>query len=424
LILFILFDRIKKVAEIAGANLMINCTGENCPVKFLQELYIHPNKLFLNNEIQKRISTIKIPSNDPIVYIIFTSGSTGEPKGVQITRSAVRSFQQWIKNDFEFNNNDVFINQAPFSFDLSVYELMSFSNFAATLLLNTAGMGKNTEDFIARVKQYKGSIWISTPSFAFLYSNYPKFNAENISTLRTFLFCGETLPNKLSRKLNKLFPNSKVLNTYGPTEATVATTLVEITSEIFKNYDPLPVGYPKSTCEIHILSDKNEEGGEIEIIGDNVSIGYLNRGNLNREKFLSVNGKRAFRTGDWGYLKNGMLFFTGRKDDQIKLHGFRIELDEINAALHKLEAVEEAVIVPMRKNNEIKKLVAVVKISKEYLEKDKAKSKLEINEALKRCLPEYMVPGDIRFVDNFPYSTNHKIDNQLLEKLILEGKII
>ena len=416
--------RIKKVAEIAGVNLIINCSENDCPIKFPMELRAS-TKSFQKNIFAIHHSPFTIHhSNDPIVYIIFTSGSTGEPKGVQITQTAVQSYLEWLENDFGFNQNDVFVNQAPFSFDLSVYELMSFANFGGTLLLNSAETAKNPDDFISRVKENKGSVWVSTPSFAFLYSQNPPFNSTNIPTIKTFLFCGETLPNALSRKLHALFPKSKILNTYGPTEATVATTIVEITPEIFQNYDPLPVGFPKSTCEIRILSDDNEAGGEIQIIGDNVSIGYLNREDLNKEKFVSVNGKRAFKTGDWGYFKNGMLFFTGRKDDQIKLHGYRIELDDINAAMHKLEVVENAITVPLRRNNEVKKLVAVIKISQQHLEKNKAELKQQINIELKKSLPEYMVPNDIRFTVNFIYNTSHKIDKKAMERLILEGKII
>jgi D-alanine--poly(phosphoribitol) ligase subunit 1 len=232
--------------------------------------------------------------------------------------------------------------------------------------------------------------------------------SENIAS---FLFCGEVLPHGLAKELKFHYPNARVLNTYGPTEATVATTLIEIDDSILSKYDVLPVGYPKRDCEIGI------EDSEIVIYGENVSLGYLNREDLNRGKFGVKENKRYFKTGDLGYMENGLLFCRGRNDDQVKLRGYRIELNEITSKLEMLDFLHMAVTIPLKRNDDVKKIVSMVVLKSER----EGEVKTEIQEFLKRHLPEYMIPSDIKIVDSFPLNQNGKIDKSLLPELYLSG---
>ena len=163
--------------------------------------------------------------------------------------------------------------------------------------------------------------------------------------MRTFLFCGEPLPAALAKKLRQRFPDAAILNTYGPTEATVATTWIEITDVVLAQHDPLPVGHAKPDCEL-LVTD-----GEICIVGDHVMRGYLNRADLNEQKlFVHADGRRGFRTGDLGQMEEGgLLFCRGRMDDQIKLNGYRIELAEIDEALHGLPGAEGGACAVLRR---------------------------------------------------------------------------
>ncbi len=412
-------QRISSIQKIANVELIINCTDNLLDFDKTTEIQVKSKEFIITKE-----NNVTLNSNanieDPLVYIIFTSGSTGEPKGVQISSKAVQTFTHWMMNDFGFSSKDIFINIANFSFDLSVYELMSFGAIGSTLLLNDLETTKDSEVLMNRIEKYKGSIWVSTPSFALTYARIGYDN--RLESLRYFLFCGETLPHTLALTLHKEFPSAIVYNTYGPTEATVATTLVEITKEILEKYNPLPVGYPKPDCEILIETENKEDNeGEIVIVGEHVSMGYFNNEDLNKEKFFIHKGKRAFRTGDLAYYKDEMLFCKGRNDDQIKMHGFRIELNEITNVICKNELVSTAVTVGLKRNNEVKKIVSFV-ISKNTVSNYELKETL-VN-YLKQSLPYYMIPGDIDIVNEFPYSTSHKIDRKKLIDEYLKRKLV
>ena len=346
---------------------------------------------------------------DPIIYIIFTSGSTGEPKGVQITQNSILDFNNWLESDFKFSKDSVFMNQAPFSFDLSVYEVVGFLSFGGTIILNSRELLENHIEYFERLKKYNCNTWVSTPSFISKYLLSSEFTTNEIKSLQTFLFCGEVLPAMTAKRILNSFPNSKVLNTYGPTEATVATTLVDITPQIIEKYSKsLPVGYVKENTVINLLDIDSENVGEIEIVGDNVSIGYFKNEELNAQKFEAKYEKRSFRTGDFGYFEDNMLFFANRKDELIKLHGFRIEIGEIDKEFTNNKNINESITIPLKRGTEVVKLITFI-ITNTQIEIE------ELKKEISEVLPYYMIPSDIVVLDKFPYNTNHKIDkNQLI----------
>ena len=348
--------------------------------------------------------------DDPIIYIIFTSGSTGEPKGVQITQNSILDFNKWLDTDFKFSNDSVFMNQAPFSFDLSVYELIGFLSFGGTIVLNSRELLENHIEFFERLKKYSCNTWVSTPSFISKYLLSSEFTSNDIKSLQTFLFCGEVLPATTAKRILNSFPSSKVLNTYGPTEATVAITLIDITPAVIEKYSKsLPVGYVKENTVINLLDKDSENVGEIEIVGDNVSIGYFKNEELNAQKFQAKYEKRSFRTGDFGYIEDNMLFFANRKDELIKLHGFRIELGEIDKEFTNNRNINESITIPLKRGTEVVKLITFI-ITNTQIDIE------ELKKEISQILPYYMIPSDIIVLDKFPYNTNHKIDkNQLIE---------
>ena len=399
-------ERIKYVRDKAEVSLVLNCTDQTLDLGGCAEVFVHSKTI--SREIDMAPDA-GMRTDDPLVYIIFTSGSTGEPKGVQISTGAVRSFTKWMTSDFGYTSGDVFINQALLSFDLSVYEVMTFGALGATLLLNSKDVSEDADAFKSRIKRYNGTIWVSTPSFALIYAKIG--SNPNMESVRNFLFCGETLPHALASKLLTEFPHATVYNTYGPTEATVATTKVQITQTILDQHNPLPVGYSKIDSEIRIVE------GEIVIVGENVSLGYLKSPELNKARFVELDGRRAFKTGDHGYLENGMLFFNGRSDDQIKLHGYRIDLNEISGCLNDLSYVDSAETIALKRNNEVKKVVSMVRL-KDTTSPD-AISISDIKADMKKSLPEYMIPADIRFIESFPLNQNGKTDKKALQAIYM-----
>ena len=399
-------DRIKKIIDTAECQLIINTTDTKINIDNITELVVSKNSISFNHQINNY--HISKQRNDALVYIIFTSGSTGDPKGVQISTEAVQSFTRWMTStDYYFSGRDVFINTALLSFDLSVFEVMTFGALGGTIVLNNKMQCSDPNLLMLRIEKYEGSVWISTPSFALTYSRIEE--NEKMHSLHTFLFCGEVLPHPLAKKLLDNFPKSKVINTYGPTEATVATTIVNITPEILEKYNPLPVGKSKMESQLIIEND------EIIIVGPNVSVGYVKNKELNQEKFMVIDGQRAFKTGDNGFLKDDMLFFHGRNDDLVKLHGYRIELNEITSALDDLSYVFQAETIALRRKGEVKKIVSMVK-----LQPNSTVEKTQIKVDLGRILPGYMIPSDVKIIDHFSLNQNGKTDKKLLEKLYLK----
>lgn len=398
-------ERINKILKSSKSQFIINTSSKVLEFENTTELLLKKEGVIYQQN--SHVDLKKEKSLDPVVYIIFTSGSTGEPKGVQISTTAIQSFVRWMTTDFNFNESDVFINTAILSFDLSVFEVMTFAGIGGTILLNTKECSSNPELFMNRIKTHKGSVWVSTPSFSLIYSRLGK--EVLLNSVKTFLFCGEVLPHNLAKKLVNNFNQARVINTYGPTEATVATTLVEVTEEILQKYNPLPVGRTKRESEIIIEKD------EIIIVGDNVSIGYLNNSKLNSEKFKEVNNKRAFKTGDKGRIIDGMLFFSGRNDDLVKLHGYRIELNEITSAINDLDYVFQGETIALKRNDTVKKIVSLVQLNI----KVKGVSIDEIKTDLSKTLPEYMIPSDIKFVEAIPLNNNGKSDKKLLTEIYL-----
>lgn len=355
-------------------------------------------------------------------YIIFTSGSTGDPKGVVIPRAALESFAAWVQAEQHFAPaQEVFLNQAPFSFDLSVMDLYSSLSSGGTLFSLNRETIADPPKLFAALKDSALSVWVSTPSFAQLCLAEPTFQAALLPQLRKFWFCGETLAPEAAASLRKRFPTAEVWNTYGPTEATVATTSLKIDDDILRRYAPLPVGRPKPDSRIFIFSNgvPAEDGvrGEIVIAGENVSLGYLHQPELTARSFSHIENWRAYHTGDLGHFTDGWLFFDGRMDFQIKLHGYRIELGDIEAHLQALDAVRDAVVLPVLRQGRPEYLAAFV-----ILQPSGGGSQFETSRALKRALaerlPEYMIPRKFVFLSQFPLTANGKADRRKLAELL------
>lgn len=410
-------ERVRRIRLITGAQLAIDVSG-NFPAEMAMS--IEKGVLRENHAVNSGQQTFNRPE-DPVRYVIFTSGSTGEPKGVPITREAAEAFLEWMTKDFGISDLDVFVNQASFSFDLSVYELFTSLHLGATLLLNDVETAKDASKFLERISRYGGTVWVSTPTFAYLYLTDPGFIGDQLPSIHTFLFCGEALPSMTAQRLLERFPHTRVLNSYGPTEATVATTLVDVTGEVLEKYDDMPVGYPKRGTVVRTVVPSGgiaskDSPGEIEIIGRNVSIGYMGMSALNAEKFFVEDGVRGFRTGDFGWFQDGILFFSGRRDEQVKLNGFRIELGDIAAQMLDVPGVADAIAVPLRRGGEVKRIVGFVRAAPGF-QADGLKPAIHAH--LLERLPAYMVPADITFVEAFPVNSSHKTDRQALIDLYL-----
>ena len=361
-------------------------------------------------------------AGDPF-YIIFTSGSTGEPKGVVITAACLDAFLDWTLGEHPFaEGGEVFLNQAPFSFDLSVMDLYLSLATGGTLYSITR---REVADFKSLYRSLDASgvtAWVSTPSFAQLCLVERSFAAARLPGLRHFLFCGETLLPETAGRLLDRFPDAEVWNTYGPTEATVATTSVRVTRGIIARGGPLPIGVPRPGTSMYLLGEDGVpppegERGEMIIAGPNVSPGYLGRPDLTAKSFFDEpDGRRAYRTGDWGRWRDGFLFFEGRQDGQIKLNGYRIELADIEANFLALPEVRDCAVVPVTRQGAVQSLAAFVVPGGACPDDPVEASAVadRFRASLGDRLPAYMLPRKIYLRPFLPLTANGKADRRQL----------
>ena len=383
-------------------------------------LVLTPKDILQFSALQVRGPARGVQGDEPF-YILFTSGSTGEPKGVIITLACLEHFITWMLAEQRFTQlGEVFLNQAPFSFDLSVMDLYCSLATGGTLFSISRDRIANPKELYRALASSGVTTWVSTPSFAQMCLVEDKFSEAMLPRVRRFLFCGETLPPQTAAQLLKRFPKAEVWNMYGPTEATVATTSMRVDAAILERYSPLPVGHAMPGTEILLVNRNREvvppdERGGIIIAGPNVSPGYLARPDLTADAFFQHRGQRAYRTGDFGRFRNGLLFFEGRMDEQIKLSGYRIELGDVEANLRALATVRDAVVLPVIKDGAAQSLAAFVVLA---VRDDASHFNLSqrLRKQLSERLPAYMLPRKFAFFDTFPMTANGKVDRASLAK--------
>lgn len=413
-------DRVERIIDEVHPKLIL--TTE--PFEFYQD-YLVMN-IMADNYIVDISSTVTKDdwvAGDDIYYIIFTSGSTGIPKGVQIPYSALNYFVEWaLSLGHNVKTHKRYINQAPFSFDLSVMDLYMSLVSESCLYALEKSVQADYRQLFQCLRESEGNIWVSTPSFADLCLAEPSFTQALLPNMELFLFCGETLTNKTAAALLERFPKAEIFNTYGPTESTVAVTEVCITDDVNARYNPLPVGFPKPGTTIKILDGDREvadgEKGEIVIFGNTVSTGYMNRSEESSRVFFSERCgdvfTRAYRTGDKGFYQDGMLFYCGRIDLQIKLHGYRMEIEDVEKNLLKVPDIKQAVVLPVYEDNKVKYLKAFCIYGKPI------ESEFNLQKELKRKMaefvPDYMIPRKLKFVDEIPMTANGKVNRKQLQE--------
>jgi len=329
------------------------------------------------------------------VYIMYTSGSTGEPKGVQITLANLAGFVAWARDVHPLGGARRFLNQAPFSFDLSVMDLYLSLTRGGTLHSVDRAMIENPLELRAALVSADVEIWVSTPSFAEMCLADRRFDAAHLPSLSCFLFCGETLPPSCVRRLRQRFPRARVYNLYGPTEATVAVTSILVDDALLDAFATLPLGTPRPDTKLHVID------GEIVIEGPCVSPGYLHAPDLTARVFEH----RRYRTGDAGHYDRGALMFDGRLDFQVKLFGHRIELEDVANNLEALSPVSKAVVIPIEHAGRCEALAAFV-----VVHAGSKATPASLRAELAKRVPGYMVPRDIFCREELPMTVNGKID--------------
>ncbi|WP_147444808.1 non-ribosomal peptide synthetase [Corallococcus sp. CA053C] len=342
-----------------------------------------------------------------LAYVLYTSGSTGTPKGTAIEHRGVTNLVTHEAVAYGIGPGSRVLQFASLSFDLSVEEIFTTLCSGATLVLAPLEDLMPGEPLRKLVRDEALTVISVTPA---TLAATPE---EGLPALRTVISGGEALPAEV---VARWAPGRRLINTYGPTEATVMATLIECVAD-----GQVPsIGRPLANVRAYVLDARGEPvpvgvKGELHLGGVGVARGYAGRPALTAERFMpdalsGEAGARLYRTGDVvRWREDGTLEFIGRADAQVKVRGFRIELGEVEAALAKLPSVREAVVVAREDGPGGKRLVGYA-VPREGLAVDGT----ELRAALKDVLPEYMVPAAVVVLSALPLTTNGKVDRKAL----------
>ncbi|MEV0135444.1 non-ribosomal peptide synthetase [Dactylosporangium sp. NPDC050688] len=349
------------------------------------------------------------PAPGDLAYVIYTSGSTGRPKGVEIEHAALANYVDWTTARFGCGPGTAFAVFTSLAFDLSNTALFTPMLAGGTLVLVPDEPNHLT---LRHLLEHSGADTLSlTPSHLDLIGQLDVRPAG----FKVLVVVGEQLRSAVAARARSMFgPECRVLNMYGPTEATVGLTLHEC-AEADDAGPVVPIGVPMDNCTVHLLDPQRRfvaagETGEMYLGGAQLARGYRNRPDLTRERFVHLaDGSRVYRTGDLARVRfDGELEFIGRADDQVKVNGYRIEPAEIAQVLQGHPAVRTAVVVARtRPGAEHKQLYG-------YVVLEPGARAADWDAFLGEHLPRYMVPTATTVIDAVPYNANGKVDTAAL----------
>lgn len=356
---------------------------------------------------------------DP-AYIMFTSGSTGFPKGAVMSHGNVLNLVAWARTTFDIQPADVLTNVNPVYFDNSVFDFYSSLFSGATLCPVRAEIVQNARELVRTVDRLECTIWFSVPSLLVYLLTLRALGPGDFASVTRVIFGGEGFPKGKLRELYDLLADrARLINVYGPTECTCICSAYPIGRDDVDDQSKLaPLGKmaPNFGFRIDPVDASNRSFGELLITGPNVGLGYYNDPERTAQAFVQdpEEGRYrgiVYRTGDLVELdSNGDLHFRGRADNQIKHMGYRIELEEIEAAFNALDYVDEVGVVYRKSAGDSGLIVAFVGCLE-------PKPSRDILDDVKKSLPPYMIPKEVRVLEALPKNANGKIDRTRLKSM-------
>ncbi|MCM3904870.1 MAG: amino acid adenylation domain-containing protein [Pyrinomonadaceae bacterium] len=361
-------------------------------------------------------------------YIMFTSGSTGFPKGAVMTHANVLNLIKWGQETYSLTPDDVMTNVNPLYFDNSVFDFYAALFSGARLVPFSKMEVADPKVLVEKIDAAMCTFWFSVPSLLIFLQTMRAADGQRLRSIRRFVFGGEGFPKaKLKALYDAYADSSELFNVYGPTECTCICSSYKVTENDFRELHGLPpLGSIADNFSYAILGDDGRrvtegETGELCLMGPNVGLGYYNDPERTAASFVQNPLNDRFRevmykTGDLARVDpgDGKLYIEGRKDNQIKHMGYRIELEEIEAALHCLEYVSEAAALHSSTNG-LSRIVAVV-ASRENFDDNRIRTDLA------RIIPSYMLPSVVHREEMLPKNPNGKVDRKYLTEKYINAK--
>ena len=346
------------------------------------------------------------------LYIIFTSGSTGAPKGVKISRNAYLDFLLWSDEYFtEITSEDKMLLTTDFTFDISLVDISLLLTKDLTLYMSN--FNNNVFKLLFELEKYNITTHSTVPYNYSMIMHDDVYSKANLSALRHVMIGGARFPNNLYANFQNLLPECSVYNFYGPTEATIYCSIHKFEyskDELHKNN--ITIGKPFYNNEFTIIDD------ELFISGPQLMSGYLHNPEKTEEALVVIDGKIYYKSGDVVFKnESGYYFIVGRRDDTIKVTGYRVNLSDIDSYILQLAHISNVATIAIENTTSEHDLVSYMILG------DGTISAREIKASLKEIMPGYQIPKYIEIVDNFPLNNSGKICKLTLKQNYLDKKL-
>lgn len=418
-------DRVKYIIENSKADAIVasenmynklNCNLELIEAKEIYNYGLSNKNFYFQSEI--------LDAADD-AYVIYTSGTTGKPKGVRISQGNLLNLINSARGTIKFHDFYSTILMNSLSFDFSIWEvLIAFTN-GGIIWIPDKDIRMDQIQLLDYIKEKSINHLAVTPSYLrALMHSVNLFGKDMKGTLKEVIAGAEKLSTSVCSEFFEIFGNDTVLyNAYGPTECTVCSFIMKITNKNlngFKTESTMPIGVPYQDAEFKLVDEngvENKKHGKLLLSGMNVSSkGYIGLKEENKKKFSEINNVRYYDTGDIVDIKNGEVYFNSRIDSQVKIQGYRVELEEICNVLNQNEHIVDSHIILEEKNNK-QELIAFI-----ITDHNKTIDFKDLQKQCTRELPNYMIPNSFFTLSEFPRTLNEKIDEKRLMSLFYDSK--
>jgi amino acid adenylation domain-containing protein len=421
-----------SAAALVDELIALGCVGSSVTIGSIRDAPIEGRSFhshFCRNEWRSESEEPPRYENSPEdpAHLLFTSGSTGTPKGVVITHANVISFVDWAVSYFGIGPGDRMSGHPPLHFDLSTFDIFGAQAAGAELVLVPPALNLVPHKLAQFIRDAELTQWFSVPSAMTYMAKFDAIAADDFPSLKRVLWCGEVLPTPILIHWMRRLPHAQFTNLYGPTEATIASSYFTVPAPPADDRAPLPIGTACPGEELLVLGGDLRpvpagEAGNLYIAGVGLSPGYWRDEEKTRTAFVEDprapgSSARIYKTGDLARIgADGLVYFLGRADTQIKSRGYRIELGEIESALGALDSLREWAVVAVPTDGFETWVICCAYVPAAAAGVDAA----EVKESLRASLPSYMLPSRWLSMDTLPKNANGKVDRRAIRECFEE----